>query len=261
MRPEPGKIIVAGDWHGNTAWACHVIERAAELLKDEEHKLILHAGDFGIWPGESGRDYVSALTAKLAALDVHVHFIDGNHEDFTQVSQFDPWMRMSEHPRIVHLPRGMRWTWHGQTWLALGGAVSVDKALRTEGVSWWPGECITLDQAAAAILDGPADVMLTHDAPLCAPVHLMEPPPIAWARVDLLKSWLHRSLLQDVMFHVKPSFLIHAHYHQAYQRVVSVPSITGHELDDIEITALNMDGQPGNWAVLDTRTMEWEWPG
>jgi hypothetical protein len=49
--------------------------------------------------------------------------------------------------RIWHLPRGHRWRWHGRDWLALGGAVSLDRGVRTAGVNWWPEEEITWRQA------------------------------------------------------------------------------------------------------------------
>ena len=64
-----------------------------------------HLGDFGIWPGPDGRDYLARLDVALAG-------------------------------RIWHLPRGHRWRWHGRDWLALGGAVSLDRAVRTAGVNW-----------------------------------------------------------------------------------------------------------------------------
>ena len=49
--------------------------------------------------------------------------------------------------------------------LALGGAVSLDRAGRTEGVDWWPQEEITPRQAASVIEAGPAAVMVTHECP------------------------------------------------------------------------------------------------
>ena len=51
--PGPRRIMVAGDWHGNARWGVHIIETAARLLADEAERLILHCGDFGIWPGPS----------------------------------------------------------------------------------------------------------------------------------------------------------------------------------------------------------------
>src|ERR1035441_83787 len=47
----PERIGVAGDWHGNTAWATRAIEKMARLLPETGPRGIVHLGDFGIWPG------------------------------------------------------------------------------------------------------------------------------------------------------------------------------------------------------------------
>ena len=81
----PNRIIVAGDWHGNTAWALDVIGRAGELLAGEEHRVILHLGDFGLWPGDDGHEYICDVALALAEADASLWFVDGNHEDHDQL--------------------------------------------------------------------------------------------------------------------------------------------------------------------------------
>lgn len=247
----PHQIIVAGDWHGNTKWAVHVIKMAAKLLQGEKDPLILQLGDFGIWPGPAGAGYIHQLEQACGENNVNIWFVDGNHEDFTQVSQFDPWQ--SQYRWITYLPRGWRWQWHGRTWLALGGAVSLDRAIRTEGRDWWPEEEITEDQAAQVIADGPAHVMVTHD---CASGvhHTFPPPPSFWDLRDLARSDAHRERLQHVVSAVRPGWLMHGHLHRGYQRT--------HDLGygPVEVTGLDMDGTDGNWAVLDVKLMRWEDP-
>jgi hypothetical protein len=160
----PERIGVAGDWHGNTAWATRAVRKMARQLPAGP-RIIVHLGDFGIWPGRDGRDYLTAVTGALAAADAELWFVDGNHEDFSQLARLRPGPdgREPVTERIWHLPRGYRWRWHGRVWLALGGAVSVDRALRIPGVDWWPEEEITADQKRNVISGGYADVMLTHD--------------------------------------------------------------------------------------------------
>jgi hypothetical protein len=51
---SPGRILVAGDWHGNEDWALHVINRVPRVLAGETTRMILHLGDFGIWPDRAG---------------------------------------------------------------------------------------------------------------------------------------------------------------------------------------------------------------
>ena len=249
----PNRIIVAGDWHGNTDWAEHVIGRAGSLLAGEERKRILHLGDFGIWPGIGGAEYLDSVLGACFEHGVDLWFVDGNHEDFTQLEAF----RVSEQDDkvVTWLPRGHRWEWHGRTWLALGGAVSVDRAVRVKGnLGWWPEEEITDEQEHAVIAGGPADVMVCHDCP-AGVVHAFGPRPREWAETDLARSERHAQRLQRIVDAVQPSHLMHGHLHMAYQRVCDFG------YGPVEVTGLDRDGGRGpNWAVLDVKSMTWEVP-
>ena len=59
--PLPERILVAGDWHGDQAWAVNVIKRVPELLAGERTRLVLQLGDFGIWAGRDGQRYLAAV--------------------------------------------------------------------------------------------------------------------------------------------------------------------------------------------------------
>src|ERR1035438_5479588 len=85
----PRRIIVAGDWHGNEEWALSVIRRIPSLLAGESQRLILHLGDFGIWPDKSGQLYLDRVSEALARAGAELWFVDGNHEDFDQLDQLD----------------------------------------------------------------------------------------------------------------------------------------------------------------------------
>ena len=179
-----------------------------------------------------------------------IWFVDGNHEDFTQVHRFDP--EQSHSRWITHLPRGWRWRWHGRDWLALGGAVSVDRAIRTENRDWWPGEEITADQALEVIKDGPAQVMVTHDCP-SGVAHTFPPPPSFWDVRDLARADVHRERLQTVVSAVQPQWLMHGHLHRGYQRTTDLG------YGPVEVTGLDCaEGHGQNWAVLNVKTMQWE---
>ena len=260
---EPRRIMVAGDWHGNAAWAKKVIWEAKTLLAGEETRIILHLGDFGVWPG--GENYLTQVAFALDQADARLWFADGNHEWFPRLAaqrrdaercrdQNLPLVAVDAYDVIWHLPRGHRWTWHGRTWLALGGGVSLDRAIRTEGRTWWPEEEITPEQAAKVIVDGGADVMVTHDCP-SGVRHTFPPPPSFWDARDLARNDAHRELLQRVVDAVQPSHLMHGHLHRSYQRT----SDFGY--GPVEVTGLDCDeGDGANWAVLDVKTMEWDSP-
>lgn len=52
--------------------------------------------------------------------------------------------------------------------------MSVDRAWRQEGVNYWKDEEITSEHVKAAIADGPADLMLTHEPPAGTPVRAVQ---------------------------------------------------------------------------------------
>jgi hypothetical protein len=242
---DPQRIVVAGDWHGNAGHAVHAIAKGAHLLKPAgEPGLLIQLGDFGIWPGTPGTWYISEILRVCAKTNMRVWFIDGNHEDFTQLENF------RDGDAIRWLPRGTRWSWHGRRWLALGGAVSLDKAVRKEGVSWWPQEEITEQQASNVIAGGPAEVMVTHECP-AGVVHTFDPPPVWWDDADLARNDVHRERMQRVVDAVEPKFFMHGHLHRCYERNVQFG------YGRCRVNGLDMDGTAGNFAVLDVEAMTW----
>jgi Calcineurin-like phosphoesterase len=251
---DPVRVGVAGDWHGNTRWATSTAFKVAHALDDlygEERRLLLHCGDLGIAPGAVGSHYTIALCSALVACQMRLWFVDGNHEDHPQLPSWE--LGKYEKVPLEWLPRGHRWLWHGRSWLALGGAVSVDKAVRTPYVDWWPEEEITYRQAADVTEAGHADVMVCHDAPLGVPLKLMAPPSF-WEPADLRRSDNHRRLLREVVEVVQPQYLLHGHYHQGGPHWREVEMSYG----TLRVASLNMDARSGNWGILNVKTMEWE---
>ncbi len=265
---QPGLVVVAGDWHKNERWALHVIPKMAAQLASENRKIILQAGDFGIWREDAEyhwmgktyyrETYLEALTAILEEVNAELWFVDGNHEDHPYLKELadkyhdPPYLYGWITDRIRWLPRGTRWQWHEKTWLAAGGAVSVDKLQRTEGKSWFPEEEITVKQEAAIIAGGPADVLLSHDAPSSEPLFLL-PPPAEWLPM-IVKAEMHRERMERICAGVKPLHVFHGHYHRMKQGIAHAP------WGSYEYTALDMDGTAYNWGVLNTRTMDFFFP-
>lgn len=251
-REAPRRILVAGDWHGNGEWAEDVIHHAAELLAGEDRKLILHLGDFGIWPGAGGAEYLDDVLCASGDYGVRIWFADGNHEDFSQLEAF----RLDEDrddKYVSWLPRGYRWEWHGRTWVAVGGGVSLDRVIRTEGRDWWPEEEITDEQEVAIIAGGHADVMACHDRP-SGVVHTFPDRPAWWDQRDVDRSERHEERLQRIVDAVRPAHFMHGHLHRAYSRTCDFG------YGPVSVTGLNCAGQPGNYAVLDIASMTWSQP-
>jgi len=255
---DPERVVIAGDWHGNLGWARTVIEKLPWALPEERPRIVVHLGDFGIWPGDSGVVYLATMDRMLKDARAQLFFVDGNHEDHEQLARFAEG-HIKESPicimeHIWWLPRGCRWTWHNKEWLALGGAASPDRAVRVRyNMGWWEGEYLTEADILRAAGDPvrKAHVMVTHEAPAGAPVRYMDPPPKMWAQEDLDLGETHRQAIASVARTVQAEQIFHGHHHQAYQATVRMPH------GPVEVSGLDMDGENGNWGVLDARTATW----
>lgn len=72
-------------------------------------------------------------------------FVDGNHENFDMLEAMpvEEWNGGKIHrvrPSVIHLMRGQVFTIRGKKIFTMGGATSIDRAQRTQGISWWPQE-------------------------------------------------------------------------------------------------------------------------
>ncbi len=254
---SPTFIGVIGDVHANTRWTLKAVEEISgrlNVLGEPLPRFILQAGDFGFWGDQSGMNFLQQVNLILAAKGAVIAAVPGNHENYDAI---ETWTRRADTPpgcpNIYILPRGRRWTWHDRTWLALGGAVSPDKAARKPHIDWFPQEMIGYREAAEICAEGTADVMLTHDAPTGVPLKYMDPPPSFWAEADLERSERHRDLMRSIVNEIEPAYFIHGHYHQGSARWREV--IMPHA--QMKVATLHMDGDPGNWGILNVKTMEW----
>ena len=113
----------------------------------------------------------------LKSFPCNILFVDGNHDnhEFWAKLPTEPWnggqvQRLPDAPNVIHLMRGEYYTIDGLTVWCMGGAESIDKATRTQGVSWWPEEIPsqkemwhgmdTLEEHGYDV-----DVILTHTLP------------------------------------------------------------------------------------------------
>ena len=81
-------------------------------------------------------------------------------------------------PDIIHLMRGQVFELDGRTIFTFGGATSIDRHMRREGVSWWKEEAPTfaeLDEGIANLrrYGNKVDCVITHS---CGERTLMYPP-------------------------------------------------------------------------------------
>ena len=156
------KLLLAGDTHGNLPHVRYVLEQA--LISGA--RTVVQVGDFGYWPHKAPfHEHVDRLASRV---EIRWMWLDGNHENFDALEHAvdvdaDAPQQMGD--ALWYLPRASTWEEDGCRLMALGGAYSIDKAYRLEGLSWWPQELITRQQVDRALDRGRVDVLLTHDAP------------------------------------------------------------------------------------------------
>ena len=160
------KIGLAGDWHCDWVFARHAIATFAE----HEITDVFQLGDFGLgWPRGVGDNMLTSVEASCRRFGVNLYIVPGNHENWEWISklEFDEVSnvcRLTNH--VYVLGRGFRGKLpDDRTVVALGGAPSIDFPNRTEYISWWKNEMITLREAEEVAAEGYADIFLAHDAP------------------------------------------------------------------------------------------------
>ncbi|WP_028644595.1 metallophosphoesterase [Nocardioides sp. URHA0020] len=259
---ESSIAAVIGDWHGDRSWA----NARLQSLGERGVSVALHAGDFGIWPGPSGKAFLQSVEKVCARYDIAVLVTPGNHEHWSRINQLweNPKNREADGERrplyltehVAVLPRGYRWSMHGRSFVSLGGAPSVDFLSRRQGKDWWPEEQMTQEDVDRTIAGGYADVMITHDAPgppwaTRAVEDIVTTNPMSWTDRALSYATEGRDLVTAAFLGVAPRLQVHAHYHCSGQRTVTL-SGAGY---DTEIWSLDCNGKAGNMRLLDLATL------
>lgn len=154
-------MIFLGDTHGSIKLIKPILEHAS----DRGQKTIIQLGDWGFWwPNDFKHSELSRL---LTGYDMHMYFIDGNH-DLHPMLRTLPNTKENVSPGITYLPRGTVHSIEGVTFGALGGAPSIDYWNRVEGLSIWEDmECIS--DTDISKLNSTVDILLLHDSPTDIP--------------------------------------------------------------------------------------------
>jgi len=201
------KYLICGDWHGNHQWAKKIIE----VAEAEEISKILQVGDFGVWPGNEGKEYLDILSRSLIKRNVRLYFVPGNHEDYNQIDEWTTTLPKNEDGHIevrenlFYAGKVNAWTWEGKRFASVGGAVSIDKYRRKENVSWWPQEELTALEETRAKDLGRVDYLFTHDSPNTLPFTFLKSDQASEA---------HRYTMTKIGLAIRPKLWFHGHYHK-----------------------------------------------
>lgn len=177
-------IFVVGDIHGEFEHFWRNVNHMIDRLQ-EKPSMIIQVGDFGWYPGTSKR--------WTNDLDIPVHFIDGNHENFDYLATNPP----AGVKNLHHIPRGTVMEIEGKLFAFCGGGESVDKAYRVlhgDHKSWWAQERVTpadCQKVIDAVAGRHVDYLITHTPPL--PVIWGNFPMISKRDYDLPFDWIDES--------------------------------------------------------------------
>jgi Icc-related predicted phosphoesterase len=183
------KVIVTGDIHNDFG-------HLNTLINKKRPELVICCGDFGYWPlwGNPLSD-IKTQGAKIL-------WCDGNHEDHWRLRD-----RTTDElaPNVFYMPRGSTYTLDdGRNILFMGGADSIDKHMRKEGLDWFREEVIT-QKDLYDLPDIKADIFITHTCPVGLVNDLRrfyekDVEPSNWALTELHK-------------HYKPDLWFFGHWH------------------------------------------------
>lgn len=266
------KIGILGDTHGNA----NVMLAALKRFFAEDVTTIIQVGDFGFWPGKHGMAFLAYVNTILAKNGQTLYVVPGNHDDYNFIDEImkhtdqheDGWARARDH--ILVAPRGHRWEWEGVSFVALGGAPSVDRGWRRRSMRqtgypiWWPQEDITPADIERTIEGGYADVMVAHDAPYGVPQiekHIFGNP-MGFEEEDLKYAEQGRQKMASVVDVVRPRLFFHGHYHKKIDdRIDNFNDNTGRS-DTTLVKGLAADGEAASQGTLNLETLKFSfWYG
>ena len=168
---EINMICITGDTHGFNDIDKIALKKTLASLTENDYLLI--TGDFGgIWDGGTHDEDILDYYSRKPYTTL---FADGNHENFYLLNSFpvEQWNGGKIHrvtDKVFHLMRGQIFNIENMSIFTFGGALSIDKAYRTLGESWWPEEEPSEEECMKAMEnlekhDFIVDYIVTHAAP------------------------------------------------------------------------------------------------
>lgn len=211
------RLFVCGDLHGSLEMkklSNKNFPLARELDKSD---IMIPLGDAGFMWDDSAEtkywdDWAEDRPFSILA-------IKGNHEPYNRINALpiEEWngVRVRKvRPHVAYIENGEIFNFNGLSFFCMGGARSVDKAYRTEGIDWFPEEIPSyqeLDYAAKnlAAHNMSVDFILSH----CGPTSLVKalmPNAFSENDIDPLMSFFEKYIKANVNFQQ----WLCAHYHQ-----------------------------------------------
>lgn len=134
-------------------------------------------------------------------------FIRGNHDNPQECK------KQSQYIPDGHVENGM---------MFVGGAVSIDRAYRIEGFSWWPDEELTteeLNQLVDKYREVKPRIMVTHDCPEGLAQAMLNATG-SWQKLDPKFSSRTRQALEAMWQSHSPELWVFGHWHVSFDHVL-----------------------------------------
>jgi len=211
---ETKPLIFLGDHHGNWNELFYLIK-----IKKLNECNIISVGDLGIGflrKGDSQHKICENLSREFKNKNINFYGIRGNHDypfyfqglDRVSLSNFE----LIEDYTIAE--------YNGKKIQFIGGAVSIDRTARKEGVSYWEDEAVNFEKDKCQEVD----ILVTHTAPSwCFPSKFNQMV-YGWALEDayLLKDLTDERAVMDEIFKLcKPNFHVYGHFHDSLMEIIN----------------------------------------
>jgi Icc-related predicted phosphoesterase len=243
------KILVLGDTHASQS----AIGNAFRACQTGELDTIFQVGDFGFWP-RGGADYLASCRKWIRKTGIDLYWLPGNHEDWRAYNTLKNTVREDDDGFWLYgaghhvAPASHSWEWDGLRFGSVGGAYSVDRRFRTEGISWFKEE--VPQYSYVDDLPDRLDVLLTHEAPKNLAVEF------GWEKLhvdDPDLSAQSQAVIDLAIRKTNPIVAIHGHWHVSTRYPVHGTTVIG-----LNQASGNMAEQAS--VVLDTNTqMVYNW--
>ncbi len=279
--------MLLGDTHGNTKF---ITQQILPEAKKAGVQWIYQVGDFGYWEHTlEGSVFLDEVNAALVQNGLNLLFIQGNHDKVSLIDKTYPEIDGFHVVRsaLWYAKNGTQWEYEGKSFLALGGAYSIDKSSRlkaerdkakkifdsyakdgryegfadwnkwnhanqeAKGSYWFPEEEMT-DAELDAILKNvtaKVDVILAHDKPYSSnPIIKLFP---------INECIPNQQRLQTAVNHFKPKLFVHGHLHARYTDRIrcgagNYTRVEGLGADVPNFNQLVSDWSPRDaWEILD----------
>jgi hypothetical protein len=204
-------IYISGDLHGLWDSLFRKIEHY-----DIKDCVLISVGDVGVGfiPHDKQIRQFIQLNNRFKKRDIQFMAIPGNHDNRMYFKGID---------RVVlsHMELLDDYTYktlNDQKFLFVGGAISVDRMYRKEGISYWKDEVFVLDESKIE----ECDVLITHSAPnFIGPVDKQNISSFCEKDPTLWDECVAERLAHNRLFEIaKPKYSYHGHFHVNDTRVV-----------------------------------------